>query len=193
MSRNGSPSAGPAARCNLVGFSQAPPFIVTAQMPPDIMAWADNLRRMHFPPERNHLAAHVTLFHSFAPSLFGELKRVLPRMAREYAPPAARLDGLMNLGSGTAIAVASPAMLAIWARIAEYFHGALTAQDQHPPRLHITIQNKVTREEAVALQHSLENAITPRKFSFTGLELFIYRGGPWERVGQWPFRGKERG
>ncbi|MDD3798400.1 MAG: 2'-5' RNA ligase family protein [Novosphingobium sp.] len=169
------------------------PFIVTAQLPADLFAWADGLRRAHFPPERNHLQAHVTLFHAFAPSLFEELKRVLPVVAREYGPPPARLDGLMDLGKGTALAIESRGMLAIREAIADRFHGALTAQDRHEPRLHITIQNKVTREEARALQDELSDRIAPRDFRFRGLEMHIYRGGPWEFVHRWAFRGAKDG
>ena len=167
------------------------PFIVTAELPPDLFAWADALRREHFPPERNHLEAHVILFHSFAPSLFAELRDKLKGLAAQHARPDARLEGLMNLGRGTALAIASPAMLAIREDIAERFHGALTAQDRHPPRLHITIQNKVLPEHAKALQRELAGALSPRDFRFAGLGLHIYRGGPWEAVGRWPFRGKQ--
>ncbi|NBW74818.1 MAG: 2'-5' RNA ligase family protein [Sphingomonadaceae bacterium] len=169
------------------------PFIVTAELPPDLLAWADALRRDHYPPERNHLAAHVTLFHSLAPSLRGELPAVLARMAGEYAAPAAELTGLMNLGKGTALALSSPAMLAIRAEIANLFHGMLTAQDQHNPRLHITIQNKVMPNAARALQAELQPVIVARKFAFTGLGLHRYCNPHWEAVGVWPFRGKVSG
>ena len=174
---------------------QAPaaPFIVTAELPPGVLAWADALRRAHYPAERNKLAAHVTLFHSFAPSLREELPRVLARMAAEFAAPKALLNGLMPLGTGTALAIASPAMLAIRAEIAEHFLGALTAQDRHEPRLHITIQNKVTAQEAKALQRELAPTIEARPFAFTGLGLHLYRGPHWDPLGRWPFRGKQNG
>lgn len=166
------------------------PFIVTAELPADVFRWADGLRRRHFPPERNFLSAHVTLFHAFAPSLREELRPVLQRMASEHAPPRARITGLMNLGRGTAIALESPGMLALRETIADHFHGALTAQDRHPPRLHITIQNKVTPEAARLLQQELAPRLVPRELAFTGLGLHIYRGGPWEAAGLWPFRGR---
>jgi hypothetical protein len=153
---------------------------------------ADALRRAHFPPERNKLAAHVTLFHAFAPSLREELTSLIPAVAAHYAPPAARLEGLMNLGKGTALAIASPAMQAIRAQIAEHFHGMLTAQDQPKPRLHITVQNKVTPEAARALQRELAG-LQPRDFTFPGLGLDLYRETHWEPVGRWPFRGKQHG
>lgn len=165
------------------------PFIVTAELPGDVLAWADGLRRAHFPPERNHLAAHVTLFHAFAPSLREELKPLLARLAGELAPVPARVTGLMNLGRGTAIALESPGMLALRARIADHFHGALTAQDRHPPRLHITVQNKVTPPEAGALQQALAGQVPERGFAFMGLGLHRYLGPEWEAAGRWSFRG----
>jgi hypothetical protein len=169
------------------------PFIVTADLPPDILAWADSLRRAHYPAHRNKLEAHVTLFHSFAPSLREELRGVLARMAGEYAPPEAQLNGIMRLGGGTALAIESPGMLLIREHIAEHFHGALTAQDSHAPRLHITIQNKVSRQEAKTLQQELSAMLQPRKFAFRGLGLHLYRETHWEALGRWSFRGKEGG
>ncbi len=169
------------------------PFIVTAELPPEVLAWADDLRRTHYPPERNHLAAHVTLFHALAPSLLDELWRVLARQAAERAAPTVRITGLMSLGRGTAIALESPQMLAIRAEIAERFHGALTAQDAHPPRLHITIQNKVTPAAARDLQQELAPQIAPRSFAFPALGLHLYCGPHWEAAGRWPFRGKQDG
>jgi len=166
------------------------PFIVTAGLPADVFAWADELRRAHYPPERNHLHAHVTLFHSFAPSQRDELASLLPRFAAEFAPVPARVAGLMDLGKGTALAIESPGMLEIRAMIADHFHGALTDQDRHSPRLHITIQNKVTREQARSLQQALEADFEPRAFSFCALELHLYRGGPWEEMGRYAFRGR---
>ena len=167
------------------------PFIVTAELPADVLAWADGLRRTHFPLERNHLVAHVTLFHAFAPSLREELKPLLARMAGEFAPPAVRLTGLMDLGRGTALALDSPGMLAIRAEIAEHFHGALTAQDAHPPRLHITIQNKVEPVAARALQRALAPTLAERRFAFIGLALHRYLAPEWETIGRWSFRGRD--
>ncbi len=166
------------------------PFIVTAELPVDIFAWANGLRAEHFPPERNFLKAHVTLFHSFAPSLREELPRYLSRMAAEFAPPAADLNGLMDLGGGTALAIRSPAMLAIRQLIADHFWDMLTKQDQGGKKLHITVQNKVSRADALALQVKLADRIQPRSFAFTGLGLHIYRRPHWEAVNTWKFRGK---
>ena len=81
-------------------------------------------------------------------------------------------------------------MLAIWANLAERFHGLLIPQDMHKPRLHVTIQNKVSPQEAKALQNVLTPQIEPRPFKFAGLSLYIYRNGPWEFVRTYKFRGR---
>ncbi|TRD10419.1 2'-5' RNA ligase family protein [Erythrobacter insulae] len=170
----------------------ANPFILTAKLPPAIQGWADNLRRAHYPAERNHLHAHVTMFHSFAPSLLDELKDFLPRLTAEFASPDAEVSGIMDLHTGTAIALHSPQLLTLRELIAEHFHGSLTAQDLHEPRPHITIQNKVTKREARALQAELLPGLEPVRFAFPALELHLYKGGPWDLVKTSAFRGHER-
>jgi len=170
----------------------AHPFIVTAALPAELQSWAEGLRRAHYPAHRNQLHAHVTLFHSFAPSLLEELRDFLPTIAREFAAPEGMVCGLMDLGKGTAIALESPPLLSLRGLIAEHFHGSLTAQDLHEPRPHITIQNKVTKEEARMLQAELAPAIQPRAFTFPALELHLYQGGPWHLIKRCAFRGSEQ-
>jgi len=174
----------------------ADPFILTAVLPPDLQGFAEGLRRVHYPPERNHLHAHVTLFHAFAPSLLEELTGFIPRIAAAFAPPEGRVKGVMDLGKGTAIALEAPQLLALRAGIAEHFRGSLTAQDLHEPRPHITIQNKVTKDEARALQAALPAVLAPwiakGPFAFPALALHRYCGGPWEHLKTCAFRGRER-
>jgi len=174
----------------------ARPFILTAVLPPDIHSWAEGLRRAHYPPERNHLHAHVTMFHSFAPSLLEELKDFIPSIAAEFAAPKATISGIMDLGTGTAIALASQELLTLRAMIADHFHGALTDQDLYEPRPHITIQNKVTKREARALQAALHLEVEIKAdagpFAFPALELHQYLGGPWELTKRSAFRGQAR-
>ena len=138
----------------------------------------------------------MTLFHAFAPSLLEELRDFLPKVAGEFAAPAGVVKGVMDLGKGTAIALEAPQLLALRTIIAEHFHGSLTAQDLYEPRPHITIQNKVSKDEARALQAALapELAVWAAKgrFAFPALELHRYQGGPWERIKTCAFRGRER-
>ena len=165
------------------------PLIVTAELPPNLHAFADRLRQEHFPRERNFLSAHVTLFHALPPSAEAEARECLARLARDNPPPPARLTGVMSLGRGTALVIECRAMLALRSEIAERFHGMLTSQDQHSPRLHITVQNKVTPGAAKLLLAELDATIQPRDFNFHGLALHAYLGGPWERIATHSFRG----
>lgn len=171
-------------------MSHARPIIVTASLPGDILAFADRLRGAHFPPERNLLAAHLTLFHAIPPSCERELRTLLADLSAETAPLSARLTGVISLGQGTALAIDSPDLLALRERIAEHFTGSLSAQDTHRPRLHVTIQNKVTADAARALQRDLAAQIAPRGFAIAGLEMHFYDGGPWLEAGRWRFRGR---
>lgn len=167
------------------------PLIVTAQLPRDLHSRFTALRDAHFPAERNYLEAHVTLFHALPPMCEAEACTYLKRIAGEFAPIEGRVEALMSLGRGTAIKLSSPDMLVLRDMIAEHFSGMLTQQDQHRPRLHVTIQNKVSVAEAKALQSALADTIEPRSFAFRGLALFRYRGGPWEAVKEFAFRGRK--
>ncbi|WP_120717629.1 2'-5' RNA ligase family protein [Tsuneonella amylolytica] len=169
-------------------MDHAAPLIVTAELPEAIQSRADQLRTAHFPPDRNHLRAHVTLFHALPPSAEAEVRDALAAEARAKPVPA-RLDSVMNLGRGTAFRIESPQMLALRERLADRFHGLLTPQDEHKPRLHVTVQNKVAPSEAKALQQHLAAGFQSRDFAFAGLALHYYRGGPWETVKRWSFRG----
>lgn len=149
----------------------------------------DNLRAAHYPPERNHLPAHITLFHQLPPSCHDELDRLLSRIAADVPPPAARLREIYSLGGGAAFRIDSPDLLAIREHIADHFTGMLTAQDQGTPRLHITIQNKVASAEARALIAELYENFQPRPLAIAGLAAYHYRGGPWEPAFARNFRG----
>jgi hypothetical protein len=152
----------------------------------------DALRARHFPPERNRLAAHITLFHQLPPSCLDELDCLFRRITAEAPPPAATLREVYSLGRGVAYRIESPELLAIRARIADHFAGMLTAQDRGVPRLHITVQNKVAPQAARALLTQLSSDFRRRPIVIAGLAAHHYRGGPWERAFAHSFRGLRR-
>ena len=149
----------------------------------------NNLRAAHYPPERNHLAAHITLFHQLPPSSLDELDRLIRRIISDTPPPAARLREIYSLGGGVAFRIDSPDLLAIRARIADHFAGMLTLQDQGTPRLHITVQNKVGPAEARALLAELAASFQPRALKIAGLAAHHYLDGPWQPALARNFRG----
>jgi len=164
-------------------------LIVTAEFAPVDFSWLEKLRREHYPPERNRVPAHLTMFHALPPSAEREVRTSVARLAAG-PPPRASIQGLMNLGGGVALRVASTDLDLIRRELAEDFHGLLCAQDSGGWRPHITIQNKVPSKQAQALLEQLEAQFRPRPLAISGLGLYRYLGGPWEPVATFAFRGR---
>ena len=162
-------------------------LIVTAELGATDFASIDAMRSAHYPPERNQVPAHLTMFHALPPSAEGELRGRLTQAVRR-TPPRATIAGLMDLGGGVAFRVVSPDLDRIREELAEGLHGLLGAQDSGGWRPHMTIQNKVAPKVARALKESLEASFAPRPLTIAGLGLHRYLGGPWERIAVYPFR-----
>jgi hypothetical protein len=150
--------------------------------------WLQELRQTHYPPERNRVPAHLTLFRHLPPSLEAELKRRLS-VYTATPPPRAVLAGVIDLGAGTAFRVESEGLEDIRHDLAEAFRGLLTPQDSAPWRPHVTIQNKVEARAARRLQQQLRATFQPRPLQIRGLAAWRYRGGAWEPIRQHVFRG----
>ena len=162
-------------------------LIVTAEIAPADFAWLDGLRRAHYPPERNQAPAHLTMFHALPPSAEVELRGRLARMVQRSAPRAT-IAGLMDLGGGVALRVVSTDLDLIREELAAGLEGLLGPQDRGGWRPHVTLQNKVAPKVARALKDSLERSFAPRPLAISGLGLFRYLGGPWERIAVYRFR-----
>lgn len=158
------------------------PIIVTATFGAEDAAWLNRERSEHFPAERNHLDAHLTLFHHLAPALAGELAQALVTETKGVPPPHATITHVMTLGRGTAYRVASDEVDAIRRSLADRFAAMLLPQDAGGWRPHVTIQNKVSAAEAKALQDHLGGSFRPRPLTIRGLAAWWYRGGPWEPI-----------
>ncbi|HEY0027094.1 MAG TPA: 2'-5' RNA ligase family protein [Allosphingosinicella sp.] len=146
------------------------------------------MRRTHFPPERNQVPAHLTLFHHLPPDVAPELGSRLAAFAAG-PPPRATIASIIDLGAGTAYRVDSEELEDIRQELAEALRGLLTPQDQARWRPHITIQNKVEPKDAKRLQAQLRATFEPRPLAIRGLASWRYLGGPWEPVKAYTFRG----
>jgi hypothetical protein len=171
------------------GNLSAAPIIVTAAFGDGDNGWLQEMRRTHFPPERNQVPAHLTLFHHLPPGLERELGQRLAACAAA-PPPAARITAIMNLGGGTAFRVESEELEDMRNDLAEAFRGMLIPQDQAAWRPHVTIQNKVEPREARRLQEVLGATFQPRPLQIKGLASWRYLGGPWEPIRSHAFRGR---
>lgn len=163
-------------------------LIVAAELGKPDFAWLDALRRRHYPPERNRVPAHLTLFRSLPPSAEAEVRRRLARAASARAPAAA-IAGAIDLDSGVAIRVQSGELEQVRDDLAAEFRGLLTAQDTGPWTPHVTVQNKVQPRVARSLLREIRSTLEPRPLRITGLLLIRYAEGEWEQLASYRFRG----
>lgn len=164
------------------GDTGAAPLIITAGLDAEASARFDELRRRHFPPERNVLAAHVTLFHHLDGDREAAVRADLVDEARALEPFAARVRRLRSLGRGVAYDIDSPPLVALRARLAGHWQDLLTEQDRRWRQPHVTVQNKVTPERARSLLEHLSSGFVPYDVRVERLVLWRYRGGPWELI-----------
>ena len=155
-----------------------PTFILTADIDDESFAWLDRLRREHFPPDRNFLSAHLTLFHRLSSAQVARLRFV----ERPCAPVELRFDRVVFLGFGVALGVRSAALERWRSQARAEIGGAYSKQDSQPWMPHVTVQNKVTAESARQLQYALEQGFAERGGAATGLLVWEYLGGPWKLV-----------
>lgn len=164
-------------------------LIVTAELGKADLAWLDGLRRTCYPAERNRVPAHLTLFRTLPPSAEEEVRGSLARAA-QTARPRAGLSGVLDLDSGVALRVSSPALECLREELADEFHGLLTSQDTGPWTPHVTIQNKAEPRDARKLLQQMRASFEPRALEVTGIELIRYREGEWQPLSRFGFRAR---
>lgn len=159
--------------------------ILTLKIDEMSQAHFEDLRQRHFPPERNQIPAHLTLFHTLP-----DAPDVAQRLALEAERQKAfvlKVTGLRSLGKGVAYKLESGDLLGMQARLAEAFAEHLSAQDRQRLQPHIVVQNKTTVAAARDLLAKLEAAFVPIEVQAVGMDLWHYLGGPWELARTFPF------
>ncbi len=159
------------------------PLILTLGLDAETQSWLESMRRAHFPPARNLVPAHVTLFHALPGEHVAEIAATVAAEAATLPPSRVRLGPARSLGRGVALDIGAPVVAALRDRLAAQWRPWLTAQDRQRWRPHATVQNKVSPERAQALLLSLDALLpAPREAQAETLLLWRYRGGPWEAV-----------
>lgn len=165
------------------------PLVLTLRMDAASQERFDGLRRAHFPPERNYLSAHLTLFHHLPGDRRDRVVETVEETCRAREPMILRASGLIFLGRGVAYRLESPELEALRRRLAAEWEPWLTAQDRQKLRPHVTVQNKVAPVRARALLDELQAGFSRFEVVGEGLALWRYVGGPWEPVGVYQFGG----
>ncbi len=145
----------------------------------------ERLRQRYFPPERNQIPAHLTLFHTLPDQ--ADVEEALQMEAVAQGPFVLTVTGVRSLGKGVAYKLESAALVGLHARLAEVFGEYLSAQDRQRLQPHIVVQNKVTAAAARELLADLERSFERMEVQGVGLDLWHYLGGPWELARTFPF------
>ncbi len=170
--------------------SAGPPtaLIATLQMDRDAGERFTALREAHFPPDRNWLQAHITLFHALPTASADTVLRDASEVAADHEAFTLRVDHVRSLGAGVAYALVSPRADALRRTLAARWEALLGRQDRHwHGRLHITVQNKVAPATARRLQERLAQDFLPHDIGAVGLQVWEYLGGPWRLLATAPF------
>ncbi len=162
-------------------------LLLTLDLDADSLAFFEAQRRRYFPSELNVVPAHLMLFHKLPGEEISFLRRELLREASACRTMTLRITGLRSLGRGVAYQVECAELILLHKRLAALFGAWLTPQDRQRYRPHITIQNKVSAEEAKLTLQFLQPEFVPFEAAGTGLALWRYLGGPWEFVERFPF------
>ena len=169
------------------------PLILTLGLDAASFERLDAMRRAHFPPERNLIPAHLTLFHKLPGEEKDGIMADLAAICRGEAVMPVTVEGPRPLGRGVALTVRAEPLARLRGRLAQAWSTWLTAQDRQRFQPHVTIQNKVTPDAARALHTELTAGFTPFTVTGEGLLLWRYLGGPWDLVGAFPFSGTPSG
>lgn len=169
------------------------PLILTLAFHPDDQARFEALRREHFPPDRNLVPAHLTLFHHLPGEHEAHITDMLAAAASRQAPFPLPIRALRSLGRGVAFEAHAQALSTLRASLAQAWHEWLSAQDRQSYRAHVTIQNKASPDAARTLLAAMQAAFAPFEVRAQGLLLWRYLGGPWEAAGAFSFTGTDPG
>lgn len=164
------------------------PLLVTLRFDEDSAERLGELRTRYFPRQRNVVPAHLTLFHALPGEREELVRETLTNVCGGREALTLRFGELRFLGRGVAIDVECPELLRVRGELARVFRPFLTAQDgqnwKHP---HVTIQNKVTSDVARRTFDELSEEWEGWEGESGGLLLWYYRGGPWEKAGEYDF------
>lgn len=147
----------------------------------------DLLRQAHFPPDRNFLRAHLTMFHRLPGEYEAKIIDKLICTARNADIMTVEVSNVRHLGAGVAYDITSPSLVDIRTTLKAEFVSWIGPQDRQKWQPHITVQNKVSRTKADDLYRTLAQTFQLHTIDITGLDLWEYLGGLWRHTTYVPF------
>lgn len=164
-----------------------PPIILTLKFDDASSKFFNELRQKHFPPERNFLSAHITLFHHLPGEELAKIREDLREVCDRQSEFEIEFTEWRFLGKGSAMTAESVELNDLRGQLARTWADWLTRQDQQKFKPHITVQNKVAPDEAKDLFAKLSGDWEKRVGKAKGLLLWTYLGGHWKLENEFLF------
>jgi len=163
------------------------PLILTLGLDEKSQDFFDHLRERYFPPKRNFLQAHLTLFHHLPGRERRTIENALAATAVQRVPLSMKATSVKMMGRGVAYQLDSKQLKDIHEKFSLEWKNWLTPQDQQKLWPHVTVQNKVDTAKAKALYNKLSDSFEPFEVKGTGFRLWAYQNGPWEWLADFDF------
>lgn len=171
-----------------------PPLIVSLWLDDPLQAHISDLRAKHFPSERSYLQGHITLFHALQSVYLDDIMKTINSLCADTPEFEISCEPYeLSKNAAVFIPLNAQPLISVRTKLLGTFRKAfnMTNQDVRPDFWpHATVVNKVTREEAEKIFNELksmpeEDRITHGRAK--GLDVWFYRGGPWEHLHRIPF------
>lgn len=163
------------------------PLVLSLVLDQASFEFFNRLRQQYFPPERNYLDAHLTLFHALPGKEFDTIAQRLQTVCQTTEEMRLAVTEVKMIGRGVAYKMECEALKKLHHQLRKEWRSWLTPQDQQKIWPHVTVQNKVKPEKARQLQEYLTKDFESFDAYGRGLKLWAYRNGPWELLKEWPF------
>ena len=160
------------------------PLILTLQIDDMAQSFYEDLRRRYFPPDRNLISAHLTLFHQLPDE--DHTYDAVRQTAQATSVSRLTEPQLRSIGRGVAVFFQPHYLRTLHAGLSSVFQADLIPQDRQRFDPHIVIQNKVAPETARQTLADLRANPLLEPHSI-GLRLWRYLGGPWEHLADFSF------
>jgi hypothetical protein len=162
------------------------PLILTLALEEKAFLFFNSLRKIYFPPERNFIDAHLTLFHHLPndPLVIDAVKSY----SEDHAAFELNVTEPVLIGNGVAYKIACDPLVQFHKQLQQKWTHFLIPQDKQRLWPHVTVQNKVPSEDAKQLLLFLQQNFSGFATQGTALQLWEYHRGPWKLLQSFPLR-----
>jgi 2'-5' RNA ligase len=169
---------------------QYPAVIISLWLDDELQHYFSNLRSKYFPTSKNYLQGHISLFHALPSEELDFISNTVTELCKNTSVFPVHCDRPRPPRNSSVVAISLKAVPLVSLRqdLLGTFSKNLEMIDQDLHRKfwpHATLVNKVTNEEAIRVWEEVRTIPEEeqvRKGTAKGLDMWFYRGGPWEHI-----------